>query len=269
MPIIPKVQSPEHRHMIRAEVVRTRQTTPSFKTVTLAGDELQHLDHMGYDQAARLFLRRPDQPDLRMPSANNIGWTAQYYLIPTKARPFVRNYTIRRFDRHALEADIEFVLHGDESPASRWANRVTSGEPIGLYPEGTAYRSPGPGTHQLIVADESGVPAVLAILERLDVTSRVTAVLEVPTRDDIRDVTTVADVAIRWVTRQDHHCVPGQRALAALSETEYPATLRHAYIIGESGLATGARKHLVSRQHFDKKDVILIGYWKHGKSSPA
>lgn len=38
----------------------------------------------------------------------------------------------------------------------------------------------------------------------------------------------------------------------------------HAHAIGESGLATGARRHLVQERGVSKRHVDFVGYWRHG-----
>ena len=43
-----------------------------------------------------------------------------------------RSYTIRFFRPGDLELDIDFLLHGDSGPASKWANSAQIGEIISV-----------------------------------------------------------------------------------------------------------------------------------------
>ena len=57
---------------------------------------------------------------------------------------------------------------------------------------------------------------------------------------------------------------PGSAALPALRALEMPAGSVQAFAVGESGLATGARRHLVGERGIPKSDVTFCGYWKRG-----
>ncbi|MFD7023042.1 siderophore-interacting protein [Promicromonospora sukumoe] len=66
------------------------------------------------------------------------------------------------------------------------------------------------------------------------------------------------------------HVVPGQAALAELCALDLGHTGDvYAFTIGESALATGARRHLVGERGVPKAHVDFVGYWRHGRSSPS
>ncbi|TMR91504.1 siderophore-interacting protein [Nonomuraea basaltis] len=257
--------------MLRAAVSRTECTSPSFVTLTVQGPDLADFDPMGFDQACRLFFRRDGQRELAMPTASHNGWLAQFMLMRSATRPWVRLYTVRAFRPEECELDIEFVLHGDAGPASAFASRARPGDPVGLFPEGIGYVPTPTAQSQLLVADESAVPALLSILEQAPADLTGDAYLEVPTGDDIRPVPAPAGVTVHWLPRDDHSAIPGRLALQTLTSSwKLPPEQRiYCWVAGESGLATGLRRHLVKEQGVPKSDVSFLGYWKHGKSSPG
>ena len=55
------------------------------------------------------------------------GWCALYRSMPVAQRPAMRTYTIAC---RAGKVDINFELHGETGPASRWAIHAAAGEPI-------------------------------------------------------------------------------------------------------------------------------------------
>lgn len=188
---MPRHKSPTRRRMHRAEVTRTERTSPSFVTLTIQGPDLADFDPMGFDQACRLFFRRDGQRELAMPTASHNGWLAQFMLMRPATRPWVRLYTVRAFRPEAREMDIEFVLHGDHAdagPASAFASHARPGDPVGLFPEGIGYLPTPTAQSQLLVGDESAVPALLSILEQSPPDLTGDAYLEVPTSRDIRPV---------------------------------------------------------------------------------
>jgi NADPH-dependent ferric siderophore reductase len=254
--------------MLRAEVVRTVRTSQSFVTLTIGGPELADFVHTGYDQCTRLFFRRDGQPGLTMPAMSSNAWIAQFMLTRTSIRPWVRNYTVRAFRPGSLEMDIEFALHGaGDTPATAFATRAAVGDPVGIFDEGIGYRPTKPT--KLLVADESAVPAALAILDDSPSDLQAHVYLEVPRTEDIRELDTPDGVTVHWVARDGSPDVPGQLVLHTLKAAELPTQPFYTWVAGESALATGLRRHLVQDRHVPKSDITFFGYWRHGKASPG
>jgi len=266
----PSRQIPKSRRMLTAKVLRVGELSPSLVGVTIGGPELEHFEYVGADQMFRFFFRRPGQDELRMPSWTNDGWIAQWYLMAPSTRPQVRLYTARAFRRDRLELDIEFVAHGDASPASGWALRAKPGEPVGIFDEGRTYAPPAGSGWQLLVGDESAMPAILSILEQAPADLEAQVFLEVPHAADIRDIAVPPGVVMHWLPREDEHAIPGRLALETLASASLPAANpSYSFLAGESGLATGARRFLVNERGVPKADITFEGYWKHGKASPG
>lgn len=268
--MLPKVRLPESRQMITLEVVRNTRLSPHFTSVTLGGPELERLRPMGFDQTVRLFFPREGQAGLRMPTLSNEAWMAQVLLLPKSRRPWVRNYTIRRVRPEAGEVDIEFVLHGDASPASAWALRARSGEPAGIFDMGISYLPPAGVSWQLLTGDESALPAILAILDSAPASLVAEVFLEVPESADIRtDVRGPSGVRIHWLPRDGSGRAPGELALETVSRADLPEGRFYTWVAGESRLATGLRRHLVNERGTPKGDIAFLGYWRRGRSSPG
>ncbi len=96
--------------------------------------------------------------------------------MPANQRPAMRTYTIRHLRAEQGEVDIDFVLHGETGPASRWAIRSGVGEPIQIVaPDrqfsaqdagGFEWKPPHTLKHLLLVADATALPAALGIARR-------------------------------------------------------------------------------------------------------
>lgn len=272
-------------HVVMAEVVNTKRITPNMMRVTLGGDELDRFTPAGYDQWFRLFLPRAGQDMLRLPTRTSGLWYAEYLTTPKARRPWVRNYTVRAARPDLKELDVDFVLHAgpDDAPAAHdehgsgpgagFAEAADRGMRVGVLDQGVAYHPRHTHDWTLLVADESGLPAVAGICESLPKDARGVAVVEVPTAADRQEFRTPAGVELRWVVRSDAdpHAVPGQAALAELRDLDLGAYGGevYAFTIGESSLATGARRHLVGERGVPKAQVDFVGYWRHGRSSPG
>ncbi|RSD11465.1 siderophore-interacting protein [Amycolatopsis eburnea] len=265
--MIPKVRRPKTRRMLTLEVRANTAPSPSFRTITLGGPDLEDLEPAGDDQAVRLFFPRAGQERLRMPTLDNEGWMAEVLMLPKSRRPWVRNYTIRR--SRPGEIDLEFALHDGDAPAASWARQARPGDPAGVFDLGVSYLPPPGVPWQLLAGDESAVPAILAILDHAPAGLVAEVFLEVPSAADVREVEAPAGVRVHWLPRARAGDRPGELALAALVGADLPPGPAYAWVAGEAALATGARRHLVRERGWAKGDIAFLGYWRHGRAAPG
>ncbi|MCX5008726.1 siderophore-interacting protein [Streptomyces sp. NBC_00638] len=267
----PRIQRLRSRRMLSLNVQASEQISPHFMSVTLGGDDVRHLERSGYDQSGRLFFADPDDDDVFLPSSER--WILQLTLQGSKRRPRVRTYTIRRFRPESLAFDIEISLRESDgsqrpaAPGTRWARAIEPGTKVAFLDEGYSY-APAPGAAwQLLVGDESALPAVLAILEG-SAALPAEVFLEVPAREDIReDVAVPPGTTIQWLPRRDSCAKPGVLALQAVRQAQLPDGRCYAWTAGESSLATGIRRHLVDERQIPKSDISFRGYFSHGRAS--
>lgn len=260
---------PEDPHVLQLEVLRNERISPSIQRVTVGGPDLAKFTPLGADQWFRLFFPREAGREFRLPTASSNLWYAQF-LAMGRNKPRVRNYTVRAFRGGAApELDIDMVAHGDHSPASGWANHAEPGDKLGILDQGRYFNPPKDASELLLVADESGLPAVMGILETHRPQVPVRAFIEVP---DPADAQTVPDglqnVEVIWLPRKDQRAKPGELALHEAKRAKPPAPDGHTFVVGESGLPTGLRRHLVNLVGVPKNRVSFVGYWRHSKAEP-
>jgi len=258
---------PDDPQLFRARVLSSRDLTPSLRRVTAGGDGLKDFPWMGYDHWFRLFMPRPDQSQFTLPALSGTKWYKQYLAIPERERPHCANYTVADYRPEVGEIDIDFVIHRGpdgtlEGGAAIWACGAQPGDELAFLDQGIIFDRPDDASEVLIVADESGLPAVAGILRSLphDTVGRV--IQEVPTALDRRELAGPAGVQVSWIVRDDPHVVAGVKSLAALRE--YPALDPNGYgfVVGESKLATEGRRHL-HRLGLPKDRITFSGFWKH------
>jgi len=270
---------PASQDLIHLEVLRTERLSPRWVRVTLGGGEIAKFAPLGYDQWFRIFLSNTgagsDEGLERIPAkANKIFGYLKYLRIPDGMRPVMRNYSVRAYRAAGAsggsEIDVDFVLHGsgpEAGPASRWADAVVPGESVVVIDEGLSF-NPDRGTEKLLlVADETGAPAVASICNSVPSSATGLAIIEAPSADDILEFDHPAGVEVRWIVRPEG-TKPGTMALEALQALPAPASDTHAFIVGEQSLPTAARRHLVAQGH-DKDRISFVGYWRVGAASPA
>ncbi|QAY63091.1 siderophore-interacting protein [Xylanimonas allomyrinae] len=257
-------------HVLLAEVVATTRLSSHLLRVTLGGEGLRRFTVTGFDQWFRLFLPRAGQDALALPTATSALWYAQYLATPKARRPWVRNYTVRAARPGLHEIDVDFVVHTDEhghsGPAVEWALAARPGDQVGLLDQGVGYHPRHTHDWTLLVADETGLPAVAGVCESLPDDARGLAVIEVPAPDDAQEFRVPDGVDLHWLVR-DPHLAPGLAALDAVGAADLPAGTAYAFAVGESALATGVRRHLVAERGLPKAHVDFVGYWRSGHTA--
>ncbi|WP_329385291.1 siderophore-interacting protein [Streptomyces sp. NBC_01351] len=271
------VPAAAHFRFFEFEVLRTRRLGHSFLRVTFGGESLKDFRSGGFDQSLSLFLPPEGQEHTVLPSTDEDSWFGAWRGMPDEERPVMRSYTVREQRRAAEgadadELDIDFVLHGDTSPASRWAGRAVTGRRImAIGPavaENKSVRFQPPATADAIwmYADETALPAAAAILERLPDGTAVRAWFEVPHEDDRLALSAPAGAEITWIVSEGDG---REQVLSALRSDESSASAAEApyvWLAGEAGTVRATRRHFVQERSVDRRSVRFTGYWRLGAS---
>ena len=258
--------------LVHVRVARTARITPHMTRVTFTGTDLERFDYRGFDQWFRLAIpvHEGDRFD-NLPDRFGFGGYFRYLALPKGTRPVIRNYTVRAFRRgsaaQSSELDVDFLVHGAEGVAGPWASAVQPGAEAALIDQGCGWR-PIPADWSLLVADESGMPAALGVLRDAPRDATGHAFIELYDARDRQEVDAPAGIEVHWLERPgDAH--PGAAALPALAALRFPSDAVYAFAVGESALATGARRHLVRERGVPKDRVTFSGYWRARRSSPS
>ncbi|WP_217616127.1 siderophore-interacting protein [Cellulomonas sp. GbtcB1] len=270
-------RKPELTELLTLHVLRTERVSTGFVRVTLGGGDAARFRPMGYDQWFRLFIPVADDAVLsRLPNKLDTLAYLKYLAIARTERPVLRNYTVRAHrpdGPEGPELDVDFVLHGTpedgtSGPAATWAQTCAPGDAVAILDEGITFPAATAHDRVLLVADETGLPAVAGILGSLGTGARGVAVVEVPHSDDVQDLAGPACVQVRWVVRDDPHAVAGPAALAAVEALPVPDEPVTAWVVGEQSLVAAARRHWVAAG-VPKQDVTFCGYWRAAKARVA
>ncbi|MEV0845589.1 siderophore-interacting protein [Streptomyces sp. NPDC049954] len=226
----------------------------------------------GRDQSLSLFLPHPGQREPVVPAEAGEGWFAAWRELPEDVRAVMRSYTLRGrrvTPEGGTEIDIDFALHGDGGPASRWAASAVAGDRVlVLGPairdnSAVRFRPPAEADSLVLWADETALPAAAAILEALPPGLPADVWIEVGDEAGRIPLTTAADARVTWLPRT----TPGTPdSLAALRAHRLRGTAPYAWIAGESGTVRALRRHLVRERGLDRRSVTFTGYWKRGMS---
>ena len=253
---------PDQPRLFTAEVQRSVRLSPSYQRVTIRGPELSGFDWRGFDHWFRLFLPAPGMA-LRLPKLAGRSWWPSYLLIPEAERPHCSNYTVAGCRPEAAELDIDVVLHWHDGElggrVARWASAAEPGQPVGLLDQGLMFDPPQDSGRVLLATDETGLPGVLGILAALPQDATGLAFLEVPEAGDVREVEAPPGASLTWLPRTEGQ-TPGELTLAAMDAVDVRPD-DYAYLVGESALATGARR-LLRKAGLTAGRITFSGFWK-------
>lgn len=215
-------------------LARSRPVSAHLQRLTFAGPEIGDMATLAPDQRIKIFFPGADGRQPALPDTGD--WYKTYKAEPVEQRVPMRTYTIRQLRAAACEVDVDFVLHGETGPASRWAinarpgdrvqmsapNRLAEGE-VG----GFEWKPPASARHILLAADETALPALSGIIEQLAARPErplVEAFVEVPSAGDRINLPAWPELSLTWLPREGAHAStrPGNRLIEAVRAAPLP-----------------------------------------------
>ena len=226
-------------------VERTEIVTPHMKRITIDGRCLPDFHPELPAQWLKVFV----------PATNGRDKTG-------------RPYTVRHFDPTSKKLDLDFVLHGDNGPASAWAARAKVGDTFEI--SATHPRSGLPieasTERYLLFGDETALPAIGAILEALPAHAHADVFVEVANAGEEQSIDAAACVDLNWLHRRSgENTEPGglKKAAKALALRSDNTLI---WVAAESSIVEELREHALTEWGVDRACLHAAGYWKRGEA---
>jgi NADPH-dependent ferric siderophore reductase len=229
--------------------------SPHMIRVTFAGPELEGFPL--HQEGANCKLVLPRDGESRDHFEAYFGPDADEKVHP------VRTYTVRAYRADSLELDIDFVAHGDNGPATRWAQSAKPGSFLGFFGPSQKKIKEFYADWYLVAADISAMPVAEAVLEQMPRDAKGVALFEVPSEDDIREIAVPSNIEVHWLIHEDPH-VASTAQLDFIKSMTWPDGVLQTCIAGESSVIRAIRDHLNNTRQVPRKDTYISGYWKIG-----
>ncbi|MGU3361776.1 DUF2218 domain-containing protein [Methylobacterium sp. M6A4_1b] len=243
-------------------VRRIEDLTPHLRRITFAGRDLARYD--APDMHIHLLIPPEGQPPVwPVPGADGIPVWPQ-----GPSAPALRTYTVRRVDAAAGEIAVDFVLHDAPGPGAAFAARARFGDVVGLL--GPGGRGVAPADWYLLAGDETALPAIARILERLAPEATGVAVIEVGEAADELTLAHPEGIALRWLHRTGAPAGSTLRLAEAVKAVPIPQDRRvFAWAGTEFETFKALRAHWRRTCGLPRDRHLAVAYWRRGHSEDA
>jgi NADPH-dependent ferric siderophore reductase len=238
------------RHEPRRRTLTVRQVetiAARMIRVTLSGD-LEGFTSLGFDDHVKLFF--PDGTINAEGAPNMLG----------------RDFTPRRYDPAKDTLEIDFAIH-DAGPATRWAAQAKPGDSLALGGPRGSFIIPTTYDWQLLMGDETALPAISRRLAELPARTRTVVVVEVDGRGDETALPTAADATVTWAHRNGVAAGDSDVLAKTLANLKLPAGDYYGWVACESLTAKALRRQLIADHGANPKWLRAAGYWRRGTAA--
>lgn len=254
---------PDRLYPMLLDFVRKESISKNLLRVTVTGEELKGFPEDQNGTHIKVFFPNRESGILQLPYMENET------VIWPEHKPVPRAYTVRKYRADTNELDIDFVIHGTNSPGGGWAINARHGSQIGLV--GPAGPDPliEPADWHIIAGDLTAVPAISAILEVLPSDTQGYVFIEIDDPEDEHPIDHPRGITVKWLLREassDHTLL--KEAITGLTAPT-GASVLSAFIAGENESVIACRKQLKDEYKLSRKSMYAIPYWKRGKDEEA
>nr|WP_319514629.1 siderophore-interacting protein [uncultured Cohaesibacter sp.] len=225
------------------EVKTVERLTPSMIRVTLIGEELADFTSLSADDHIKLFV--PDSSGMMA----------------------MRDYTPRAYDNEARTLTIDFAVH-EAGPATAWALSVKPGDHLQIAgPRGSAVLK-GDIARYVLIADETGLPALGRWVEEMGPDVEVEAFAAVPGVEDEQSFQTDAKLTMHWIHRSGKDATSPAPFLDAI-KTASCGEGTYIWIAAEARVAKAIRTFFLEEQNHPLPWMKAAGYWVYGQADSS
>lgn len=168
-------------------------------------------------------------------------------------------YTVRR--SRPGEVDLWVVEHDHPGTVAEWMRTAGPGAPLALWGPRPGFGVPEGAASLLLVADETGLAAVAALIETASADLEMLAVLETPGVHHRPVLPEHPRLRTVWIDRGDEPAGVTNRLLDAV-RAEVTTAPDAAFGAAESRQISAVRRHLRHEMGMASADVSMTGYWR-------
>lgn len=243
------------------EVISVSNVTPLMRRVRLKGKDLGRFAQHG------LHIRLLFPPkDTTWPVWPVMGEDGRPVWPDGDDKLDVRVYTIRAIDVEAGWVDIDMVVHGEDcgAPGSGWALRAQPGDPVGMTGPGGG--DAGEAKWYLLAGDETALPAIGRILERLPEGTKAVVRVEIDGPAEEQVLKSRADVDLQWLHRNGAEAGTTTVLQDAVRAVELPEGEEDIFVWAgcEFSAFRAIRSYMRKERDIPRQRQLIVAYWRRG-----
>lgn len=257
------------------QVIGKEKLTDHVVRVVLGGGGFDTFSPIGFTDAYVKFVFIDEHVDVAgLPHPLTLDSFSE---LPRQSQPVVRTYTVRRVDNELRQITVDFVIHGDQGVAGRWALAAQPGDHIRLMGPSGAYTPKATADWHLFAGDEAGLPAISAALEALPGDAIGQAFIEVAGPEDEIALDAPSGITIEWVHRgvradlagDDKAGANAPLVAAVRSASWLPGTVQ-VFIHGEAQTVMHSlRPYIRGERGVAAEWTSISGYWRRGRTEES
>lgn len=255
-------ESRTSRPQVVLQVLKREHIGPHLVRLTLGGPGFaQFVDKPVTDRYVKFLFAKPE---LELPLPYNLD-ELRTKLAP-EDMPVRRTYTVRRSDHEAGTIEVDFVVHGDEGLAGKWARDTEIGSSICFGgPAGQFVPREEFGFH-FFAGDETSIPAISVALEAMSDQMRGVTIIEVADEADELDLVHPEGVEVRWVHRNAPFAPTNTVLENTVRDYPWPGGRVQVFAHGEREVMKKLRLYFYDERGVDRRDMSLSAYWAYGRA---
>lgn len=231
--------------------------TPHYIRITfrMSDEQVDLFQNMRSGSNNKIYI--PSEKAIYSANYDDSIWNSDFFMA-------MRTYTTRSIDFINKILQIDFVAHGDNGPASKWAENAKSGDFLGIAMKESQKPLIPSAENYFIVGDSTAIPVISAILETLPSTANVMLLLEVNSYLDTFILHTKANLNVKWIYNPSplNGSTLAEECIALLAEEKQ----HYVFAVAEFETIKKIRKHLKEELQLERDCFHAVSYWKRGSS---